>query len=211
MFYFIQSFSYLDFKIISFIIWCHFLVRCLNVWIFFVLTYDDWFCYYYIIFGKHHVCLWNFLWNLHYDFTYGQFLWLFHFDSEGYLLCLLWVWICTHSKLYTRGVCACVQSCPTLSNPIGCTLPSPSVVEFSRQECWRGLPFSTSRDVPDPGIEPDLSHLLYWQANPLQCATWEPLYTQYFGLIDCSIYIHLLVYFFQWTFIPHLIICWTLF
>ena len=25
---------------------------------------------------------------------------------------------------------------------------------FSRQECWSGLPFSSPRDLPDPGIEP---------------------------------------------------------
>ena len=25
---------------------------------------------------------------------------------------------------------------------------------FSRQEYWSGLPFATSRDLPDPGIEP---------------------------------------------------------
>ena len=25
---------------------------------------------------------------------------------------------------------------------------------FSRQECWSGLPFPTSGDLPNPGIEP---------------------------------------------------------
>ena len=27
-------------------------------------------------------------------------------------------------------------------------------MEFSRQECWSGLPFSSPGDLPDPGIEP---------------------------------------------------------
>ena len=27
-------------------------------------------------------------------------------------------------------------------------------MEFSRQEYWSGLPFSTPGDLPDPGIEP---------------------------------------------------------
>ena len=27
-------------------------------------------------------------------------------------------------------------------------------MEFSRQEYWSGLPFSTPRDIPDPGIKP---------------------------------------------------------
>ena len=181
-----------------------FLVHCLNIWIFFILTYNDCFCYYYISFIKHHVFLWKFLWNFHYDFTYGQFLWLFHFDSEEYLLCILWVWICTHSKLYTQGVCVCVcvcvcaQSCLTLSNPIGCTLPSPSVVEFSRQEYWRGLPFPTSRDLPHPGIEPaSLASSVLAGKFSTNVPPGKPLYMQYFNLINCVIYIHLLVYIFS--------------
>ena len=27
-------------------------------------------------------------------------------------------------------------------------------IEFSRQEYWSGLPFSTPGDLPDPGVEP---------------------------------------------------------
>ena len=27
-------------------------------------------------------------------------------------------------------------------------------MEFSRQEYWSGLPFSSPEDLPDPGIEP---------------------------------------------------------
>ena len=30
---------------------------------------------------------------------------------------------------------------------------------FSRQEYWSGLPFPSSEDIPDPGIEPELSEL----------------------------------------------------
>ena len=43
-------------------------------------------------------------------------------------------------------------------------------IEFSKQEYWSGLPFSTPRDPPNPGIEhlsPSLAGGLYhW-------ATWE--------------------------------------
>ena len=28
-------------------------------------------------------------------------------------------------------------------------------MEFSRQQSWRGLPFPTPGDLPDPGIEPE--------------------------------------------------------
>ena len=31
---------------------------------------------------------------------------------------------------------------------------APLSMEFSRQECWSGLPFSCPGDLPDPGIEP---------------------------------------------------------
>ena len=45
--------------------------------------------------------------------------------------------------------------CPTLQ-PHGlneaCQAPPP--MRFFRQEYWSGLPFPSSEDVPDPGIEP---------------------------------------------------------
>ena len=31
---------------------------------------------------------------------------------------------------------------------------APPSTEFSRQECWSGLPFASPGDLPDPGIEP---------------------------------------------------------
>ena len=44
------------------------------------------------------------------------------------------------------------QSCLTLCDPVDCSLP-PSM-GFSRQGYWRGLPFPSPGDLPDPGIEP---------------------------------------------------------
>ena len=42
-------------------------------------------------------------------------------------------------------------------------------MEFSRQEYWRELPFSTPRHLPDPGIEPMslMSGHRHWQADSL--------------------------------------------
>ena len=34
------------------------------------------------------------------------------------------------------------------------TCQAPLSMEFSRQEYWTALPFSTPEDLPDPGIEP---------------------------------------------------------
>ena len=46
------------------------------------------------------------------------------------------------------------QSCPTLWTPWTLAYQAPSLMGFSRQECWSGLPFPSPGDLPDPGIEP---------------------------------------------------------
>ena len=43
------------------------------------------------------------------------------------------------------------QLCPTLCDPVDCSLPG--FMGFSRQEYWSGLPFPSPGDLPDPGIE----------------------------------------------------------
>ena len=45
------------------------------------------------------------------------------------------------------------QSCLTLCDPMDCSLPGSSIHGISRQEYWSGLPFPSSGDLPDPGIE----------------------------------------------------------
>ena len=39
------------------------------------------------------------------------------------------------------------QSCPTLSDPMDCSLPGSSIHGFSSQECWSGVP------LPSPKIQ----------------------------------------------------------
>ena len=53
-------------------------------------------------------------------------------------------------------VCVCVHAplCLTLCDPVDWAHQAPLSMEFSRQKYWRGLPFPTSGDLPDPGIEP---------------------------------------------------------
>ena len=46
-----------------------------------------------------------------------------------------------------------LQLCPTLCNPMDCSLPGSSVHGISRQEYQSGLPFSSPGDLPDSGIE----------------------------------------------------------
>ena len=45
---------------------------------------------------------------------------------------------------------------------------APSSMEFSRQECWSGLPFPSAGDLPDPEIEPG-SPALQADSLPLGC------------------------------------------
>ena len=47
-----------------------------------------------------------------------------------------------------------LQSCPTLCNPIDGSPPGSSVHGISRAKYWSGLPFSSSEDLPNPGIKP---------------------------------------------------------
>ena len=61
-------------------------------------------------------------------------------------------------KVSPRPECGCmlsrfshVQLCAT---PWTAARQVPLSVEFSRQEYWNGLPFSSPEDLPDPGIEP---------------------------------------------------------
>ena len=44
------------------------------------------------------------------------------------------------------------QSCPTLCHPMDSSPPGSSVMGFSRQEYWSGLPFPSPGDLPEPGI-----------------------------------------------------------
>ena len=48
---------------------------------------------------------------------------------------------------------------------------APSSMGFSRQEYWRGVPFPSPGDLPDPGIEPASPALAgrFFTSSP----TWE--------------------------------------
>ena len=46
------------------------------------------------------------------------------------------------------------QSCPTLCDPMDCSLPGSSVHGIFRQEYWSGMPFPSPGHLPNPGMEP---------------------------------------------------------
>ena len=47
----------------------------------------------------------------------------------------------------------CTQSCLTLCNPIGCSLPGSSVHRIFQARIQEWVAFPISRDLPDPGIK----------------------------------------------------------
>ena len=66
----------------------------------------------------------------------------------------------SNSKKYTKLRYACVLSCSVMFNylqlfatPWTVAHQAPLSTEFSRQECWSGLPLPTPEDLPDPGIK----------------------------------------------------------
>ena len=58
-------------------------------------------------------------------------------------------------------------SCPTLCDPMNCSPLDSSSTDFSRQECWSGLPFPLPGLFPTQGLNPSLLHyrqILYHQS-----------------------------------------------
>ena len=51
-------------------------------------------------------------------------------------------------------VCVCPVRVQLFANPWTVACQAPLSMELPRQEYWSGLPFPTSGDLPDPGIEP---------------------------------------------------------
>ena len=54
------------------------------------------------------------------------------------------MYVCAYSEAW---------SCLTLATAWTVAHQAPLSMEFSRQEYWRGYPFPTPGDLPDPGIE----------------------------------------------------------
>ena len=74
--------------------------------------------------------------------------------------------MCVHAKS--------PQLCPTLCNPMDCSLPGSSVHETLQAKYWSGLPCPPPGDLPDPGIEPtSLKSLALAGGFFTTKATWE--------------------------------------
>ena len=97
--------------------------------------------------------------------------WLPHWSLQSLFFCLSF---CVFSQCSSICLLACVLSCVQLfMTPWTVAHQALLSRGFSRQEYWSGLPFTTPRDLPNPGIELvspaslNISHLLHWQVDPL--------------------------------------------
>ena len=79
-------------------------------------------------------------------------------QSNGMVVEQLMVWC----------MCVCAQLCLTFCDPMDCSPPDSSVhgIHSSvhgilQEEYWSGLPFPPPGDLPSPGIEHGLLHLLH--------------------------------------------------
>ena len=90
-----------------------------------------------------------------------------------YINILIHIYIHTHIRI--------AQPCPTLCNPMDCSLPGSSVacqaplsMEFFRQEYWSGLPFPTPGNLPNPRIKLSCNADRFFNIS----LTWEAPYIQ---------------------------------
>ena len=66
------------------------------------------------------------------------------------------------------------QLCPTFCNPMDYSLLDSSVNGILQEEYWSGLPFPSSGDLSDPGIEPvSLTSLALAVGFFITSTTWE--------------------------------------
>ena len=68
--------------------------------------------------------------------------------------------------------CAVLRSVWLSVTPWTAAHQAPPSTGFPRQGYSSGLPFPSPGDLPDPGIEPRLLHLLHWQVDSFHCTTW---------------------------------------
>ena len=55
--------------------------------------------------------------------------------------------------LLENTLCSGARACPTLCSSMVCSLLILSM-DFSKQDCWSGLPFPPPGELPNPEIEP---------------------------------------------------------
>ena len=86
-----------------------------------------------------------------------------------------WFWVVLHL------LCVVAKACPTLCDPVNCSLPDSSVCGIFQQEYWSELPFLSPVDLPNPGIKAESLASLAFAGRFFTRATfiswWKNIYT----------------------------------
>ena len=81
--------------------------------------------------------------------------------------------MCMHAKS--------LQLCPTLCNRMDCSPPGSSVHEILQAKILEWVVMTSSRDLPDPGIEPEFLNVSYVARQILyHCTTYNGCKAVYF-------------------------------
>ena len=70
--------------------------------------------------------------------------------DQGEKMCNNSINVGNHECVYAKSL----QLCLTLCDPMDCSPSGSSVLGFSRQDCWSGLPCPSPGDLPHPGTDP---------------------------------------------------------
>ena len=96
-----------------------------------------------------------------------------------------WLWtnttnlyICLTKLAMHVCVCVCSIMCDSFATSWTVAHQVPLSMGFFQQECWNGLPFLSSGDLPNPGMEPKSPGSLAL-ASDSYFSTWEALSSSY--------------------------------
>ena len=103
------------------------------------------------------------------------------FYLERKIICIYtYIFIHTHTYIYIhQGISSCnyhaqsLEWCPTLREPINCSLPGSSVYGIFQARILKWVTIPSSRDLPNPGFEPTSAAL---QVHPLLLSHWGSQY-----------------------------------
>ena len=108
----------------------------------------------------------------------------------------VWVCVCVRARAHARTMlCLVTKSCPTLCNPMDCSLPGPSVHGILQVRVLERVVMTSSKGFLDPGIKP---------ASPALQADSLPLSHQ--GNIHIYMYVYIYIYIYIHMYI-HIYIC----
>ena len=127
---------------------------------------------------------------------------IFFFNNICSIIYLL-ICICVYISYVFIYMCLVAQSCPTLCDSMDCSRLFPPW-GFFRQVYWSGLPYPPPRDLPNPGLNPDLPHCrqIFYPSEPpgglfIYICMYEYVYSHYVHICVCTYtqtYIFLSIY-----------------